>query len=189
MVKRVTCKLRNVRIAFPHLSADNRDKFGKISLTVLIPKGGEAEQTFKKALRDAWEAGAEACGRTYFEASPTATRVLKMACVKVGGELDNDGKPLPAWQNDFLAFNVQSKLEVSICDSNFDTVTPTDARIYDGQRCHVSFDLVPFYNSEFRKSGISRYLRSVFVVGDGEPIATGSGGFTNAVEEWGEVPF
>lgn len=183
---RVTCKLRGVRIAFAHLKAGNLDKFGHYSVTVMVPKNSPAHAELKKRLAEAWEAGTDSIGKQTFEQNPSELRIQKMACLKVGGGLDDAGKPLPSWMDDFVCFNVQSTTPVPVCDGNFEEIDPGDSCLYDGQVCNVSFDLVPFNNAEKRKSGLSRYLRNVLVVGGGDTICTRAGGFTNAIDEWAE---
>lgn len=178
-----TVKLRNVRMIYPHLGVP--DKYGKYSVGVMVKKGSQAHQLLMQGLREEWAQGADKCGRSVFESNPTDARIIRASYLKVGGEVDAKGKPLPAWMDDYVVFGCQNTNPPCVVDGNLEPINACDAeRIYNGADCHVSLDLSAFSNAESRNSGISRYLRSVVVLGGGEKIITQPGGFTDAVEEW-----
>lgn len=181
----IVVKLKNVRMVYPHLG--EADKWGKFSVGALVPKGSAAYKALLAGLKDAWAEGADKYGKAQFESNPTESRLLRAAYVRVGGGEDSKGRPLPEWMEGYVQFGVQSQNAAPVVDGNLEPIVASDPSLcYSGQNCHISLDLVPFSNSESHNSGISRYLRSVVVLGGGEAIATSNGGFTDIVEEWGE---
>lgn len=180
-----TVKLRNVRITFPHLGVP--DKYGKYSVGILVEKGSPAHKMLMDKLREAWAEASDAFGKSVFETNPTEARLMRAAYIKIGGGEDSKGKPLPEWMHDYLNFGAQSTNAPVVVDGNLEPISATDPDLlYTGQRCNVSFDLAGFNNQESRNAGLSRYLRSVVVLGGGEKIVTQSGQFTDIVDEWSE---
>lgn len=179
----IVVKLRDVRMVYPHLGKP--DKWGKFSVGALVPKGSDAYKALMEGLGKAWEEARDKFGKVQFESNPTESRLLRAAYIRVGGGEDAKGRPLPEWMNGYVSFGVQSQTACPVVDENLEPITAADpSRCYSGQRCHISLDLVPFNNAESKNAGISRYLRSVVVLGGGEAIATSAGGFTDIVEEW-----
>ena len=181
----VTVKLRDVRMVYPHLGAP--DKWGLYSVGVLIKKGSPSYTRFVDKLREAWAEAGDRFGKASFEANPTESRLFRAAYVKVGGGEDAKGRPLPEWMRDYIQFGAQQTDPTPVVDANLEPVMASDTEVcYTGQNCHISLDLCGFSNPESHNTGISRYLRSVVVLGGGERIATRAGGFTDIVDEWGE---
>lgn len=180
----IVVKLRNVRMVYPHL--DSADKWGKFSVGVMVPKGLDAYKALLAGLKDAWAEGADKFGRAQFENNPTESRLLRAAYIRVGGTEDAKGRPLPEWMDGYVQFGASSQTPAPVVDENLEPVVASDPAVcYSGQNCHISLDLAAFSNQEAHNSGISRYLRSVVVLGGGEKIATSVNGFTDIVEEWG----
>lgn len=180
----IVLKLKNVRMVYPHLGEP--DKWGKFSLAVLVDKNSSAYHDLIEGLKQAWAEAADKYGRAQFETNPTESRLLRAAYARIGGGEDAKGRPLPEWMTGGVSFAVQNSSACPVVDGNLEPVNAGDpALCYSGQLCNVSMDLAPFVHAETRNAGISRYLRSVVVLGGGEPIATAVGGFTDIVEEWG----
>lgn len=180
----IVVKLRNVRMVYPHLDA--ADKWGKFSVGVMVPKGSDAYKALLEGLKNAWAEGADKFGRAQFESNPTESRLLRAAYIRVGGTEDAKGRPLPEWMDDYVQFGASSQAPAPVVDGNLEPVVAGDPAVcYSGQNCHISLDLAAFNNQEAHNSGVSRYLRSVVVLGGGEKIATNANGFTDVVEEWG----
>lgn len=181
----ITVKLRDVRMVYPRLGAP--DKWGKYSVGVMIKKASPAYARLIEKLRLAWAEAADRYGNASFEPRPTESRLLRAAYVKVGGGEDAKGRPLPDWMRDFVMFGAQRTAPAPVVDANLEPVMASDPQVcYTGQNCHISLDLCGFSNAESHNTGISRYLRSVVVLGGGERIATSAGGFTDIVDEWSE---
>lgn len=179
----IVAKLRDVRMIYPHIGVP--DRWGTYSIGVLIEKGSAAHNLLLQCLREAWADGSDRLGKALFEPNPTNARLYRSAYIKDGDGEDSKGRPLPEWMRGHLCFGIKSKDPCPIVDGNFDPVSGNDPDlVYNGQRCHVSLDIVAFNNAESHNSGLSRYLRSVVVLGGGERIVTQPGAFTDIVEEW-----
>lgn len=178
----IILKLRDVRMVYPHL--DEPDRWEKYSVGALVQQGSKAYADLLSALKDAWAEAADKFGRAQFESNPTESRLFRAAYIRVGGGEDSKGRPLPDWMRGYVAFGVQSRTPVPIVDANLEPIAVTPSNVYSGQACNISLDLVPFVNAESHNAGLSRYLRSVVVLGGGEAIATSAGQFTDIVEEW-----
>ena len=182
----IVVKLVNVRMTFPHLGVP--DRWGKYSVGVLVQKGTPAHDMLMQKLREAWAAGADAYGRSIFEPNPTNARLLRASYIKDGDGEDAKGRPSPDWMRGCLQFGCQKSDPAVIVDGNLEPISGNDDGIvYPGQICHVSLDLVAFNDPGSHNSGISRYLRSVVVLGGGERIITHGGKFTDIIEEWGDL--
>ena len=69
-----------------------------------------------------------------------------------------------------IVFTASSKRDISVCNNRGNAINATDEdSIYSGQIAHVAIELFPFKIPE--KTGISRILQNVFIVGGGERIA------------------
>lgn len=179
----VILKMKEIRMVYPHLGEP--DKWGKYSVGALIRKDSQAYKDLVEGLKQAWAEGADKYGKQQFETNPTEVRLLKAAYVRSGGDVDNKGRPLPEWLDGYVMFGITSNDVAPVVDANLEPVIASSPSVcYSGQNCHISLDLVPFMHSETRNSGISRYLRSVVVLGGGEQLAVGGNRFTDIVEEW-----
>lgn len=178
-------KLRDVRMVYPHLGKP--DRWGKYSVGALVEKGSQAYKDLIAGLRAAWAEAADKYGRAQFETNPTESRLFRASYVRIGGGEDSKGRPLPDWMDGYVSFGVQSNTAAPVVDGNLEPIVAADPSVvYSGQKCNISLDLVPFVNAESHNAGISRYLRSVVVLGGGDAIATSAGQFTDVVDEWSE---
>ncbi len=174
-------KLMNVRIVFPRMWTPFDDG-GKYTCAFLIEKDSQAYAAFMSAVKEAWTAGRQKFGAQSFCENPTLAQVYNRAYVKVDGGLDSRGNPVPEYYAGCIGFNGNSTKPIPVIDVTGAPVSEGDQRVYDGQRAHVSLDILATCRDN--NPCIGRYIRSVMILSGGERIDTGRGGFVSAQDEW-----
>ena len=175
-------KLRNVRLLFPKMWSPN-DK-GKYLCGVLIAKGSPAYAELMRAIKEAWTAGRQKFGGTFFCENPTLAQIYNRAYIKADGGLDSKGNPVPEYYAGCIGFTGNSLKPIAVIDVTGAPVQEGDARVYDGQLANVSMDISPVCKGN--NPCIGRYVRSVMVLSGGEPIDTGYGDTVSALDEWAD---
>ena len=181
----VKVRLRNVRIAYPRLFTPD-EKTGKRSCLIMIPNDSEAAQAWRRGVAEVWSAAQEEISQASFPDNPSPARTRAMLGIKVAGEISPSGSVYPEEYAGHIVFTASSKRDISVCNNRGKALNATDEDlIYSGQIAHVAIELFPFKIPE--KTGISRILQNVFIVGGGERIALGSGSHNlSAAEEWAD---
>lgn len=181
----VKVRLRNVRIAYPRLFTPD-EKTGKRSCLIMIPNDSEAAQAWRRGVAEAWRVAQDELSKASFPDNPSPALTRAMLGIKVAGEISPSGSVYPEEYDGHIVFTASSKRDISVCNNRGNAINATDEdSIYSGQIAHVAIELFPFKIPE--KTGISRILQNVFIVGGGERIALGSGSHNlSAAEEWAD---
>lgn len=181
----VKVRLRNVRIAYPRLFTPD-EKTGKRSCLIMIPNDSEAAQSWRRGVAEAWRVAQDELSKASFPDNPSPALTRAMLGIKVAGEISPSGSVYPEEYAGHIVFTASSKRDISVCNNRGNAINATDEElIYSGQIAHVAIELFPFKIPE--KTGISRILQNVFIVGGGERIALGSGSNNlSAAEEWAD---
>lgn len=181
----VKVRLRNVRIAYPRLFTPD-EKTGKRSCLIMIPNDSEAAQAWRRGVAEAWRVAQDELSKASFPDNPSPALTRAMLGIKVAGEISPSGSVYPEEYAGHIVFTASSKRDISVCNNRGNALNATDEdSIYSGQIAHVAIELFPFKIPE--KTGISRILQNVFIVGGGERIALGSGSHNlSAAEEWAD---
>lgn len=181
----VKVRLRNVRIAYPRLFTPD-EKTGKRSCLIMIPNDSEAAQAWRRGVAEAWRVAQDELSKASFPDNPSPALTRAMLGIKVAGEISPSGSVYPEEYAGHIVFTASSKRDISVCNNRGNAINATDEdSIYSGQIAHVAIELFPFKIPE--KTGISRILQNVFIVGGGERIALGSGSHNlSAAEEWAD---
>lgn len=181
----VKVRLRNVRIAYPRLFTPD-EKTGKRSCLIMIPNDSEAAQAWRRGVAEAWRVAQDEISKASFPDNPQPALTRAMLGIKVAGEISPSGSVYPDEYAGHIVFTASSKYDISVCNNRGNAINDTDEElIYSGQIAHVAIELFPFKRPE--KTGISRILQNVFIVGGGERIALGSGSHNlSAAEEWAD---
>lgn len=181
----VKVRLRNVRIAYPRLFTPD-EKTGKRSCLIMIPNDSEASQAWRRGVAEAWRVAQDELSKASFPDNPSPALTRAMLGIKVAGEISPSGSVYPEEYAGHIVFTASSKRDISVCNNRGNAINATDEdSIYSGQIAHVAIELFPFKIPE--KTGISRILQNVFIVGGGERIALGSGSHNlSAAEEWAD---
>ena len=181
----VKVRLRNVRIAYPRLFTPD-EKTGKRSCLIMIPNDSEAAQAWRRGVAETWRVAQDEISKASFPDNPQPALTRAMLGIKVAGEISPSGSIYPEAYADHIVFTASSKYDISVCNNRGNAINATDEElIYSGQIAHVAIELFPFKRPE--KTGISRILQNVFIVGGGERIALGSGSNNlSAAEEWAD---
>lgn len=181
----VKVRLRNVRIAYPRLFTPD-EKTGKRSCLIMIPNDSEAAQAWRRGVAEAWRVAQDELSKASFPDNPSPALTRAMLGIKVAGEISPSGSVYPEEYAGHIVFTASSKRDISVCNNRGNALNATDEdSIYSGQIAHVAIELFPFKIPE--KTGISRILQNVFIVGGGERIAIGSGSHNlSAAEEWAD---
>lgn len=181
----VKVRLRNVRIAYPRLFTPD-EKTGKRSCLIMIPNDSEAAQAWRRGVAEAWRVAQDELSKASFPDNPSPALTRAMLGIKVAGEISPSGSVYPEEYAGHIVFTASSKRDISVCNNRGNAINATDEdSIYSGQIAHVAIELFPFKIPE--KTGISRILQNVFIVGGGERIAIGSGSHNlSAAEEWAD---
>lgn len=181
----VKVRLRNVRIAYPRLFTPD-EKTGKRSCLIMIPNDSEAAQAWRRGVAEAWRVAQDEISKASFPDNPPTALTRAMLGIKVAGEISPSGSVYPEEYAGNIVFTASSKRDISVCNNRGNAINATDEdSIYSGQIAHVAIELFPFKIPE--KTGISRILQNVFIVGGGERIALGSGSHNlSAAEEWAD---
>ena len=181
----VKVRLRNVRIAYPRLFTPD-EKTGKRSCLIMIPNDSEAAQAWRRGVAEAWRVAQDELSKASFPDNPSPALTRAMLGIKVAGEISPSGSVYPDEYAGHIVFTASSKRDISVCNNRGNAINATDEdSIYSGQIAHVAIELFPFKIPE--KTGISRILQNVFIVGGGERIALGSGSHNlSAAEEWAD---
>ena len=181
----VKVRLRNVRIAYPRLFTPD-EKTGKRSCLIMIPNDSEAAQAWRRGVSEAWRVAQDELSKASFPDNPSPALTRAMLGIKVAGEISPSGSVYPEEYAGHIVFTASSKRDISVCNNRGNAINATDEdSIYSGQIAHVAIELFPFKIPE--KTGISRILQNVFIVGGGERIALGSGSHNlSAAEEWAD---
>ena len=181
----VKVRLRNVRIAYPRLFTPD-EKTGKRSCLIMIPNDSEAAQAWRRGVAEAWRVAQDEISKASFPDNPQPALTRAMLGIKVAGEISPSGSVYPDEYAGHIVFTASSKYDISVCNNRGNAINATDEElIYSGQIAHVAIELFPFKRPE--KTGISRILQNVFIVGGGERIALGSGSHNlSAAEEWAD---
>ena len=181
----VKVRLRNVRIAYPRLFTPD-EKTGKRSCLIMIPNDSEAAQAWRRGVAEAWRVAQDELSKASFPDNPSPALTRAMLGIKVAGEISPSGSVYPEEYAGHIVFTASSKRDISVCNNRGKAINDTDEElIYSGQIAHVAIELFPFKRPE--KTGISRILQNVFIVGGGERIALGSGSHNlSAAEEWAD---
>lgn len=181
----VKVRLRNVRIAYPRLFTPD-EKTGKRSCLIMIPNDSEAAQAWRRGVAEAWRVAQDELSKASFPDNPSPALTRAMLGIKVAGEISPSGSVYPEEYEGHIVFTASSKRDISVCNNRGNAINATDEdSIYSGQIAHVAIELFPFKIPE--KTGISRILQNVFIVGGGERIALGSGSHNlSAAEEWAD---
>ena len=181
----VKVRLRNVRIAYPRLFTPD-EKTGKRSCLIMIPNDSEAAQAWRRGVAEAWRVAQDELSKASFPDNPSPALTRAMLGIKVAGEISPSGSVYPDEYAGHIVFTASSKRDISVCNNRGNAINATDEElIYSGQIAHVAIELFPFKIPE--KTGISRILQNVFIVGGGERIALGSGSNNlSAAEEWAD---
>lgn len=181
----VKVRLRNVRIAYPRLFTPD-EKTGKRSCLIMIPNDSEAAQAWRRGVAEAWRVAQDELSKASFPDNPSPALTRAMLGIKVAGEISPSGSVYPDEYAGHIVFTASSKRDISVCNNRGNALNATDEdSIYSGQIAHVAIELFPFKIPE--KTGISRILQNVFIVGGGERIALGSGSHNlSAAEEWAD---
>ena len=181
----VKVRLRNVRIAYPRLFTPD-EKTGKRSCLIMIPNDSEAAQAWRRGVAEAWRVAQDELSKASFPDNPSPALTRAMLGIKVAGEISPSGSVYPEEYAGHIVFTASSKRDISVCNNRGNAINATDEdSIYSGQIAHVAIELFPFKIPE--KTGISRILQNVFIVGGGERIALGSGSNNlSAAEEWAD---
>lgn len=181
----VKVRLRNVRIAYPRLFTPD-EKTGKRSCLIMIPNDSEAAQAWRRGVAEAWRVAQDELSKASFPDNPSPALTRAMLGIKVSGEISPSGSVYPEEYAGHIVFTASSKRDISVCNNRGNAINATDEdSIYSGQIAHVAIELFPFKIPE--KTGISRILQNVFIVGGGERIALGSGSNNlSAAEEWAD---
>ena len=181
----VKVRLRNVRIAYPRLFTPD-EKTGKRSCLIMIPNDSEAAQAWRRGVTEAWRVAQDELSKASFPDNPSPALTRAMLGIKVAGEISPSGSVYPEEYAGHIVFTASSKRDISVCNNRGNAINATDEdSIYSGQIAHVAIELFPFKIPE--KTGISRILQNVFIVGGGERIALGSGSHNlSAAEEWAD---
>lgn len=181
----VKVRLRNVRIAYPRLFTPD-EKTGKRSCLIMIPNDSEAAQAWRRGVAEAWRVAQDELSKASFPDNPSPALTRAMLGIKVAGEISPSGSVYPDEYAGHIVFTASSKRDISVCNNRGNAINATDEElIYSGQIAHVAIELFPFKIPE--KTGISRILQNVFIVGGGERIALGSGSHNlSAAEEWAD---
>lgn len=181
----VKVRLRNVRIAYPRLFTPD-EKTGKRSCLIMIPNDSEAAQAWRRGVAEAWRVAQDELSKASFPDNPSPALTRAMLGIKVAGEISPSGSVYPEEYAGHIVFTASSKRDISVCNNRGNAINATDEElIYSGQIAHVAIELFPFKIPE--KTGISRILQNVFIVGGGERINLGSGSNNlSAAEEWAD---
>ena len=181
----VKVRLRNVRIAYPRLFTPD-EKTGKRSCLIMIPNDSEAAQAWRRGVAEAWRVAQDELSKASFPDNPSPALTRAMLGIKVAGDISPSGSVYPDEYAGHIVFTASSKRDISVCNNRGNAINATDEdSIYSGQIAHVAIELFPFKIPE--KTGISRILQNVFIVGGGERIALGSGSHNlSAAEEWAD---
>ena len=181
----VKVRLRNVRIAYPRLFTPD-EKTGKRSCLIMIPNDSEAAQAWRRGVAEAWRVAQDELSKASFPDNPQPALTRAMLGIKVAGEISPSGSVYPEEYAGHIVFSASSKYDISVCNNRGNAINATDEElIYSGQIAHVAIELFPFKRPE--KTGISRILQNVFIVGGGERINLGSGSHNlSAAEEWAD---
>ena len=181
----VKVRLRNVRIAYPRLFTPD-EKTGKRSCLIMIPNDSEAAQAWRRGVAEAWRVAQDELSKASFPDNPQPALTRAMLGIKVAGEISPSGSVYPDEYAGHIVFTASSKYDISVCNNRGNAINATDEElIYSGQIAHVAIELFPFKRPE--KTGISRILQNVFIVGGGERINLGSGSNNlSAAEEWAD---
>ena len=181
----VKVRLRNVRIAYPRLFTPD-EKTGKRSCLIMIPNDSDAAQAWRRGVAEAWRVAQDEISKASFPDNPQPALTRAMLGIKVAGEISPSGSVYPEEYAGHIVFTASSKYDISVCNNRGNAINATDEElIYSGQIAHVAIELFPFKRPE--KTGISRILQNVFIVGGGERIALGSGSHNlSAAEEWAD---
>lgn len=181
----VKVRLRNVRIAYPRLFTPD-EKTGKRSCLIMIPNDSEAAQAWRRGVAEAWRVAQDELSKASFPDNPQPALTRAMLGIKVAGEISPSGSVYPEEYADHIVFTASSKYDISVCNNRGNAINATDEELlYSGQIAHVAIELFPFKRPE--KTGISRILQNVFIVGGGERINLGSGSNNlSAAEEWAD---
>lgn len=181
----VKVRLRNVRIAYPRLFTPD-EKTGKRSCLIMIPNDSEAAQAWRRGVAEAWRVAQDEISKASFPDNPQPALTRAMLGIKVAGEISPSGSVYPEEYAGHIVFTASSKYDISVCNNRGNAINATDEElIYSGQIAHVAIELFPFKRPE--KTGISRILQNVFIVGGGERINLGSGSNNlSAAEEWAD---
>ena len=181
----VKVRLRNVRIAYPRLFTPD-EKTGKRSCLIMIPNDSEAAQAWRRGVAEAWRVAQDELSKASFPDNPSPALTRAMLGIKVAGEISPSGSVYPEEYAGHIVFTASSKRDISVCNNRGNAINATDEdSIYSGQIAHVAIELFPFKIPE--KTGISRILQNVFIVGGGERIALGGDSHNlSAAEEWAD---
>ena len=181
----VKVRLRNVRIAYPRLFTPD-EKTGKRSCLIMIPNDSEAAQAWRRGVAEAWRVAQDEISKASFPDNPQPALTRAMLGIKVAGEISPSGSVYPDEYAGHIVFTASSKYDISVCNNRGNAINATDEELlYSGQIAHVAIELFPFKRPE--KTGISRILQNVFIVGGGERINLGSGSNNlSAAEEWAD---
>lgn len=181
----VKVRLRNVRIAYPRLFTPD-EKTGKRSCLIMIPNDSEAAQAWRRGVAEAWRVAQDELSKASFPDNPQPALTRAMLGIKVAGEISPSGSVYPDEYAGHIVFTASSKYDISVCNNRGNAINATDEELlYSGQIAHVAIELFPFKRPE--KTGISRILQNVFIVGGGERINLGSGSNNlSAAEEWAD---
>ena len=181
----VKVRLRNVRIAYPRLFTPD-EKTGKRSCLIMIPNDSEAAQAWRRGVAEAWRVAQDEISKASFPDNPQPALTRAMLGIKVAGEISPSGSVYPEEYAGHIVFTASSKYDISVCNNRGNAINATDEElIYSGQIAHVAIELFPFKRPE--KTGISRILQNVFIVGGGERLNLGSGSNNlSAAEEWAD---
>lgn len=179
MAEPIIVKLLNVRLAYPKFyELDEKSK--KYGCLVLIPKGSPAEAALMDGIKRAWAQGAETFGKASFPANPSNALLVRRAYLKVGGGCDFQGNDLPDWYEPYIGCNLKTRNKPVIVQSDLTPADPED--LFNGQIVDVSVLFMPL-NKE-NNPCIGHYLRSVRVVGGGEPLNIGGNNTIDIQKEW-----
>lgn len=181
----VKVRLRNVRIAYPRLFTPD-EKTGKRSCLIMIPNDSEAAQAWRRGVAEVWRVAQDELSKASFPDNPSLALTRAMLGIKAAGEISPSGSVYPDEYAGHIVFTATSKRDISVCNNRGNALNATDEdAIYSGQIAHVAIELFPFKIPE--KTGISRILQNVFIVGGGERIDLGSGSHKlSAAEEWAD---
>lgn len=181
----VKVRLRNVRIAYPRLFTPD-EKTRKRSCLIMIPNDSEAAQAWRRGVAETWRVAQDELSKASFPDNPSPALTRAMLGIKVAGEISPSGSVYPEEYAGHIVFTASSKRDISVCNNRGNALNATDKDvIYSGQIAHVAIELFPFKIPE--KTGISRILQNVFIVGGGERIALDSGSHNlSAAEEWAD---
>lgn len=181
----VKVRLRNVRIVYPRLFTPD-EKTKKLSCLIMIPNDSEAAHDWRSGVAEAWSVAQEEISKASFPDKPSPALVRAMLGIKVAGEISPSGSVYPEEYAGHIVFTASSKYDISVCNNRGKALNATDEdSIYSGQIAHVAIKLSPFKIPE--KTGISRILQNVFIVGGGERIDLGySSNNLSAAEEWAD---